>query len=237
MVEYLPRSAWGAAPVDGSGSAPLDPDQVRGVALHWPGTESHTPIASYEAVASALRGWQEYHQNGRGWSDIAYQVAVDQTGRAWTLRGFTTRSAANGDATMNAQYGAILLVLVQGEAPSAAMKATTREVVADFRRRYPEGTAVKAHADVRPEPTDCPGPAATAALRRGEFTPSVPPAGGTPTPPEGDDEVTSEQAEQLLELNRQILRELQGINARVGYVANDGMRDLDALRDKSAGPD
>ena len=107
----------------------------------------------------------------RGWSDIAYQVAVDQAGRAWTLRGLRTQSAANGNNDVNERYGAILLILVTGEQPTAAMKATTRAVIADFRRIYPRGTAIRPHSAVRPDPTDCPGPAARAAIARGDFTP------------------------------------------------------------------
>jgi hypothetical protein len=130
-------------------------------------------------VASALRGWQTYHMDGRGWSDIAYQIAVDQAGRAWTLRGLNIRSAANGDADVNRRYGAILLILAPGEKPSAAMVTTVRGVIGDFRRRYPAGTQVKGHGQIRPEPTSCPGPAAQAAINRGDFTPRPTPR---PTP-------------------------------------------------------
>lgn len=187
MVDYLPRSAWGArAPRSGPG--PLEPARVEGAVIHWPGTTSSKPITSQAAVASALRGWQAYHMDTRGWSDIAYQVAVDQAGRAWTLRGLRTQSGANGNNAANEAYGAILLVLVQGEQPSAAMKATTRAVVADFRRIYPRGTAIRPHSEVRREytgdGTDCPGTAATAALKRGELTPTTHTAN---TPPEDND--------------------------------------------------
>jgi hypothetical protein len=139
--------------------------------IHWPGTGSTKVIHTQAAVASALRGWQDYHMDTRGWSDIAYQVAVDQSGRAWTLRGLRTQSGANGDNDVNERYGAILLVLVTGEQPSAAMKATTRAVIADFRKLYPRGTAIRPHSAVRPEPTDCPGDPARAAIARGDFTP------------------------------------------------------------------
>jgi hypothetical protein len=110
--------------------------------------------------------------DSRGWSDIAYQVAVDQAGRAWTLRGLRTQSGANGNADLNERYVAVLLVLVTGEQPTAAMKATTRAVIADVRRLYPRGTAIRPHSAVRPDGTDCPGPAARAAISRGDFTPS-----------------------------------------------------------------
>ena len=186
MVEYLPRSAWGArAPAPGPGS--LVASRVLGVVMHWPGTGSTSVIHSQAAVASALRGWQAYHMDQRGWSDIAYQVAVDQAGRAWTLRGLRTQSGANGDQDLNQKYGAILLVLVTGEQPSAAMKATVRGVVADFRRLYPRGTAIRPHSAVRPDPTDCPGPAARAAIARGEFTPNSSP----------EDDMTPAQMQEL----------------------------------------
>jgi hypothetical protein len=170
MVEYLPRSAWNARPPNG-GPGNLTVSRVEGAVIHWPGTGSTSVIHSKAAVASALRGWQNYHMDTRGWSDIAYQIAVDQAGRAWTLRGLRTQSGANGDTDVNERYGAILLILVTGEQPSAAMKATTRAVIADFRRIYSRGTAIRPHSAVRPEPTDCPGDPARAAIARGEFTP------------------------------------------------------------------
>ena len=170
MVDYLPRSAWGArAAKEGPGS--LTVSRVIGAVIHWPGTSSKTPITSQAAVASALRGWQAYHMDTKGWSDIAYQVAVDQEGRAWTLRGLRTQSGANGNNELNEDYGAILLVLIAGEQPSAAMKATVRGVIADFRRIYPKGSAIKPHSAVRPDGTDCPGTPARAAIARGDFTP------------------------------------------------------------------
>ncbi len=172
MVDYLSRSAWGARPA--RGSTPLVGSEVDGTALHWPGMAKPidaTGDAGKARVASALRGWQDYHMDVRGWSDIAYQVAVDQAGRAWTLRGLTTRSAANGDADVNSRYGALLLVLAPGETPSDAMEATVRGVIADFRRHFPAGTAIEPHSAVRPAGTDCPGDAARAAITRGDFTP------------------------------------------------------------------
>jgi hypothetical protein len=194
MVDYLPRSAWNArSPRSGPGN--LTVSRVEGAVIHWPGTGTSTPIHTQAAVASALRGWQDYHMDGRGWSDIAYQVAVDQAGRAWTLRGLRTQSGANGDNDVNERYGAILLVLVDGEEPSPAMTATVREVITDFRHLYPHGTAIKPHSAVRPEPTDCPGPAARAAIARGAFDPDTAPTPDHPT--EDDDMWTPEQADKI----------------------------------------
>jgi hypothetical protein len=143
-------------------------------------------LSSQAAVASALRGWQDYHMDDRGWADIAYQIAVDQAGRAWTLRGLTTRSAANGDEDVNSRYGAILLVIGDTEPLSAALKATVRGVVADFRKYYPAGTLIRPHSAIRPAPTSCPGDLARAAINRGEFTPHT------------EDDVTPEQLAAIL---------------------------------------
>lgn len=197
MVTYLARSAWGARPARGTA---LVGAEVRGVAFHWPGMAK--PLTTQAQVASALRGWQAYHMDDRGWSDIAYQVAIDQAGRAWILRGLTIRSGANGDGTVNRQYGAILLVLAPGEKPSAAMQATARGVVTDFRRWFPAGRLLKGHRDVRPggtpdQPsTDCPGPLAYAALKDGAFTPGSP----LPDNPSKDwfDMATPEQIEEAV---------------------------------------
>lgn len=185
MVTYLPRSAWKARA--SRGAVALVAANIDGEALHWPGMAkpiNATGTAGQARVASALRGWQNYHMDVRGWSDIAYQIAIDQAGRAWTLRGLNIRSGANGDADVNLRFGAFLLILAPGEQPSAAMIETTQGVIADFRKRFP-GARLKpyGHRDVRPrnsqgqQTTDCPGDIAESLINAGKFTP------GTLTPP------------------------------------------------------
>jgi hypothetical protein len=242
MVTYLPRSAWNARPP--RGTVGLDPDAVDGIAVHWPGTTDRH--ASQADVAAALRGWQDYHMDGRGWSDIAYQVAVDQAGRAWTLRGFGVRSAANGDADVNRRYGALLLVLAVGEAPTAAMLATASEVVRDFRELYPGGTQIRPHSAVRPEGTDCPGDLVRAAIARGDLTPR----------PEGDiDMWTDAQITQHLQQQARIIDLLEGqeydrtetrkntsltatrLDSLVNVQFPAAAKDIDRGADATAGPD
>ncbi len=173
MVDYLPCSAWNARPPNG-GPGALTPSRVKGAVIHWPGSSDKDGIHTKAEVASALRGWQNYHMDDKGWSDIAYQVAVDQAGNAWLLRGLRTQSGANGNNELNEAYGAILLVLVAGEEPSTAMKATTRAVIADLRNIYgADADEIRPHSAVRPAGTTCPGPAARAAIARGDFTPGA----------------------------------------------------------------
>lgn len=172
MMDYFPRTAWDARQAK-PGPGPLDPSKVKGLAVHWPGMGDRR-IGSLISVASALRGWQAFHMDDRGWSDIAYQVAVDQAGRAWTLRGLRTQSGANGDNAVNEAYGAILLVLGTGEQPSPEMISTVREVVRDFRELYPDGEEIRPHSAVRPAGTGCPGDLARALISSGAFEPGAP---------------------------------------------------------------
>lgn len=170
-MTYFDRHSWGARPANG-GPGALDPAQVVGVALHHPGLTK--PLRGVAAVKAALRGWQDFHMDDRGWSDIAYQEAVDQDGNVYALRGLRTQSGANGDQDVNERFGALLLIVGPGEAPTPAMIASVRVRVARFQDLYPRGTRVVGHADIRPEPTECPGTLVRSLIRRGAFKPATP---------------------------------------------------------------
>jgi hypothetical protein len=161
---------------------------VKNTAFHYPGTPK--PInavgaAGLARVCSALRGWQAYHMDTRGWSDIAYCVAVDQVGRKYTLRGIPVRSAANGGTQVNLDYGAVLLVLGNDEEPSAAMAKAAGEVVGDYRARFAKVPKRPTwHGAIRPggtaqDPsTECPGDRAIRQIKAGKFD-----AGSVPVQP------------------------------------------------------
>lgn len=167
MTTYS-RAEWGArAPRPGPGL--LEPGDVTGLVFHWPATSK--PIRGFDAVAAALRGWQRYHMDGLGWSDIAYQVAMDQDGNRYVLRGLRRQSAANGGSDVNEDNGAVLLVLAPGEQPTPAMIREVRRVVIRHRALFPLSRKLLGHNDVRPEPTACPGPIVAEHLAQGTFEP------------------------------------------------------------------
>lgn len=162
------RRGWGARPRKAPPGR-LRTDQVIGLALHWPAMSK--PIRGKAAVSAALRSWQAFHQDVRGWSDIAYNEAVDQDGRVYFLRGMRQRSAANGGTTVNSTHGAILLVLGPNEEPSAAMVRTLRRRIKRHRIIFPESRQIVGHGDIRPGgPTECPGPAVRRLIRSGRLT-------------------------------------------------------------------
>lgn len=178
MTIYLPRSAW-------TTHGPVRPltqligSEVRGVALHWPGTTAPIGAASQSSIAGRLEGYRLGHTRDRGWSDIAYQVAVDQVGRVWTLRGIGYRSAANGDQATNRAWGALLLLVGPGERPTSEMVAAIQDWRAGpWLDRYPHATKIVGHGDIRPEPTECPGPAVRALIASGDLLEDAMPTPG-----------------------------------------------------------
>lgn len=166
MTTYLPRSAW--TRVAKPSALAAMPARPVGIAVHWPGTTAPIGHRTQADMAARLEGYRRFHVSGRGWTDIAYQVAVDQDGRVWDLRGIEHESAANGDQSVNLTYLACLLLLGPGEQPSDAM----RRAFTDWRRKalatYPTATRLVGHRDIRPHGgTDCPGPITEARIKAG----------------------------------------------------------------------
>lgn len=186
-----PRTAW----TDTRAAAPdvLIPSAVLGLAVHWlgPAAPPGVQAADRDAVARYLRGVRRFHM-GKGWSDIAYQWAVDQSGDRWRLRGWRLQSAANGDVGPNRRYGAVLALLGQGQHPSRDMLLGLCDAVDDWVEAFPNARRVATHNAVRPEPTACPGPDLTKWVHAGCPRPRTDP-GPTPVlsqPIGEDDEMT-----------------------------------------------
>lgn len=173
MTRYT-RSQIGLRAARG-GPGDLDPREVLGIALHWPAMVK--PLTTVDSVKGALRSWQSYHMDTHGWSDIAYQEAIDQAGNVYRLRGFGFKAAgemsgANGDRTVNEEYGALLLVLAPGEHPTKHLLTSAQRRIAAFRLLYPKGVRIRGHNEIRPEPTSCPGPIVSDLIKAGAFNPS-----------------------------------------------------------------
>lgn len=174
MTEFLPRSAWTDDPYP-SGATLLDPDEVLGLAIHWPGGAGSVPTTK-TATIQILNGELRFHTDpvsagGRGWSDIAYSFAVDQEGRVWDLRGWQRRSAANGDTEVNREYLAATCLIGPKDVPSPALLQGVRDLRTQVvLKHYPKATRVVPHSAIRPDPTDCPGDRLRAHIAAGTFT-------------------------------------------------------------------
>lgn len=184
MVTYWQRQAWaGAGPV--RALTPLARPGPVGVAVHWPGAQiRYGPRPTLTQTARHLETIREFHTmpppRGRGWSDIAYQVAVDQAGRCLDLRGIGHRPAANGTRALNTAWGAALFLVGPGEDPTPDLLAA----FADWQEtrwltRWPAATRVTGHGLIHG--TDCPGPAVRRLIETGRILPAVTPTGGDMT--------------------------------------------------------
>jgi len=189
VTTYLRRADW-TRTAPRKALAALDPDRLRGFAVHWPGSAAPLGDLTQTQVARRLESYRAMHTapggigTKTGASDIAYQVAIDQEGRVWPLRGVASRSGANGDAGLNALWGAVLLLVGPGEQPSRKLV----HAVQDFRedvwlKRYPKATRVVGHRDLHG--TACPGPLVYELVTRGVFRrpPAPPVAPKPPAPP------------------------------------------------------
>lgn len=166
-MTYFHRRDWNAR--NPRSSTPLTPSQVQGVGFHWPAMSR--PLDNVADVKAALRSWQDFHMDQKGWNDIAYQEAFDQQGNVYQLRGLRNRSAANGDGDVNATHGAFLLVLAPGEDLSDQMIASVRRRLVQHRGLYGADNRVLPHSALRRDGTECPGDKVRAAIERGVFAP------------------------------------------------------------------
>jgi hypothetical protein len=162
------RSDW--TPIPAANAHKFVPSEVDGVAIHYNG-----PPVSKAALTDPrafLRGILRFHKAApRSWSDIAYNLAVDQRGNVWDLRGLRHRSGANGDEAVNRRYVAVYCVIGKGQKPSPEMLAGVRDAVAMVRAVYPHAREIKGHRDIRHGGTECPGSDLYAALKAGAFKP------------------------------------------------------------------
>lgn len=168
---HLSRDRWTRVPRPAT-LAPFVGSELRGVAVHWTGSEAPVRASSLAASIRHLEQTRVFHVSpepvGRGWSDIAYNYCTDQDGRLFELRGASHRSAANGDQPVNRSHGAFLFLIGRGEAPSEAALAafgTWRRTI--WLNQWPTATSVVGHRDLHA--TECPGDTLHSIIRAGSY--------------------------------------------------------------------
>lgn len=162
----------------------LRPFTLDKLVLHWGGyTDPDGPdnVPTEAEEAAILRGWQRYHIDSKGWTDIAYNYAMGNTGLVYRLRGMNRSGATSGDLEpdgIRENYEALSLVWIGGsghdvsDAAFAAMGRAIRDLIAEH-----GDLPVTVHSDHKA--TACPGDEWRAwVARRGWETEST-----TPTQP------------------------------------------------------
>lgn len=100
--DLLCRDAWGARPPLPGGR----PHTITRMTVH------HTAVVlgDNSNITSRLRQHQRYHQDDKGWVDIAYHVGVDRDGNIFELR----RTGIAGDTATNYDTTGHFLVVCEG---------------------------------------------------------------------------------------------------------------------------
>lgn len=164
------RAEWRALPP----THPLSPDP-----LPWRVTLHHTDGRYTSTLAESLdetRFIQDFHQNGRKWSDIAYHFVVDPAGNVIEARPLETLGAH----TLNNNEGNVGIVLLgtyhapRGDQTTPAQLAAVAELGRFLVKRFGiDPASLKGHRDYKQ--TDCPGDLAypkLAELRKAFASPS-----------------------------------------------------------------
>ncbi|MEM1095419.1 MAG: N-acetylmuramoyl-L-alanine amidase [Bacteroidota bacterium] len=79
------RASWNAAPFQNGNPVPLAVPDYEFITFHHAAGFSASTLAQGKAQVKAI---QDFHQNGRGWSDIGYQFVVDKIGNVYQGRPF-----------------------------------------------------------------------------------------------------------------------------------------------------
>lgn len=135
----IERSEWGARAARGQDY--VAPSQRSEFIIH------HSAGPANQRVRSI----QDFHLDGRGWSDIGYNLLVDDAGNAYEGRGWDVAGAhAVGHNTSG-----IGVCYIGQNAPTAEAKATIRALYNEANRRTGRELDYKGHQDVNA--TSCPG--------------------------------------------------------------------------------
>ena len=171
----LPRSSWGARPPT---KPPTYTADLKVAIVHHTVTGNTYSAAQVPAM---LRSIQAYHQDARGYGDIAYNFVVDRFGRIWEGRAGGIDKVVLGGHSQGFNTGAVGVVMLgdfTSTVPTSAAVESVARIIAwklAFHRvdpastvpfisagsaKYPAGTVVRlrrviGHRDV--QATSCPG--------------------------------------------------------------------------------
>lgn len=183
-MAYYSRSSWTSAGKSAVKLAGTGRTQTH-IYIHYPGQAASIGRASTASTRNRLLGYRRQHVNGNGWADIAYNVAVDQSGNVWELRGIDRQSGANGGTASNRSGQAILVLVGNNEAPTADCIAGVKDAVRRIRSQHRKATTIRGHQQSPDASTACPGVHLMQLVRSGALEPGSTvsaPSGGTSKP-------------------------------------------------------
>lgn len=174
------RAEWSArAPRGRTGFTPSF-----GTTAHWNGPK--IGIRSHDACASYVRGIQNFHMNGRGWTDVAYTAIVCPHGYVFECRWIGWRTGANGTNIGNSSAYAVCYLGGEGDGYTPEGDRAMHDTMTHLRRHGRAGKGTNCHRDWKP--TGCPGDKICTRVKSGVYSTDAKPATTKP-PTQEDDEV------------------------------------------------
>lgn len=162
MLDIITKGEWES----NSKNSAARIDAVYGVGIHWEGPKMgiHTPTEYYAIV----RGIERFHEQTRGWDDIAYSYLVSPHGQVFEGRGLGKRTAANGTEWGNDHFYAACYLGGEGDPFTDKAKVAYNELIA-YLRQHGAGPDVRPHSSFKS--TACPGNDIRAWIAAGRPTP------------------------------------------------------------------
>ena len=157
----LCRDSWGARPARAGGR----PHTITRMTIH----HSAVALPDNRGIVARLQQHQRYHQDDKGWIDIAYHAAVDRNGNIFALRD----TAIAGDTATDYNTTGHFLVLCEGdfdtEAVTEAQLNGAALVCAWATQQFGIGVdTLASHQQVAPA-TECPGRSLQAHVTSGDL--------------------------------------------------------------------
>ena len=157
----LCRDSWGARPARAGGR----PHTITRMTIH----HSAVALPDTRGIVARLQQHQRYHQDDKGWIDIAYHAAVDRNGNIFALRD----TAIAGDTATDYNTTGHFLVLCEGdfdtEAVTEAQLNGAALVCAWATQQFGIGVdTLASHQQVAPA-TECPGRSLQAHVTSGDL--------------------------------------------------------------------
>lgn len=169
-MQLVTRAGWGARAPRNTSAITGD----RGHAIHYEGPRMG-PFP-HESCAAKVRGIQNFHMDGRGWADIAYNALVCPHGFVFEGRGPGRRSAAQGTNDGNAHYYAVCYLGGAGDPFTDA----GAQAYLDAFAWLGGGSEKRPHSFFHA--TACPGDLIRGWINAGLPAPGTPTPGPTPPP-------------------------------------------------------
>lgn len=182
-LKLVTREQWGARPRKYINRGELSAEST----CHWEGPTIKVAgqlTWDHSKCASLVRGIQNFHMDGRGWSDIAYNFLVCPHGYTFEGRGLNVVNGANGTNTGNRTSHTVCCIAGEGNPFPEAEKYGFKETVKYIDANTKAPGTCKGHRDWKS--TACPGEARYKWVHAGMPVGNAPPtAPSKPTTPAG----------------------------------------------------